>query len=93
MILLQALTIRVSEDPSSTCALDQDGALDWTSKYVLGILCWMLSCTPCTRPPLSSRSHCEGACKTNSCCRMSFSLLSQPDGALLAAPAKTGLHD
>jgi len=36
MILLQALTMRVSEDPSYTCALDQDGALDWTSKYVLG---------------------------------------------------------
>lgn len=36
MILLQALTVHVSEDPSSTCAIDQDGALDWTSKYVLG---------------------------------------------------------
>lgn len=36
MILLQALTVHVSEDPFSTCALDQDGALDWTSKYVLG---------------------------------------------------------
>lgn len=36
MILLQALTVRVSEDPSSTCALDQDGALDWTSKHIPG---------------------------------------------------------
>ncbi|XP_055647379.1 solute carrier family 49 member A3 isoform X3 [Falco biarmicus] len=29
MILLQALTVRVADDPSSTCALDQDGARDW----------------------------------------------------------------
>nr|XP_021152040.1 major facilitator superfamily domain-containing protein 7 isoform X3 [Columba livia] len=33
MILLQALTVHVSEDTSSTCALDQDGALDWTSSF------------------------------------------------------------
>lgn len=63
MILLQALTVHVSEDTSSTCALDQDGALDWTSKYVLWTLCWALDCTRCT---LHSRSHWEGACKTDS---------------------------
>lgn len=47
MILLQALTVRVSEDPSSTCAFDRDGALDWTSMYILGKRCWTLGCTPC----------------------------------------------
>lgn len=46
MILLQDLTVRVSEDSPSTCDLDQDGALDWTSKYVLGKLCRTLDCTP-----------------------------------------------
>lgn len=45
MILLQALTVRVSKDPSSTCALDQDGALDWTSKHIFKKQCCMLSCT------------------------------------------------
>lgn len=45
MVLLQALTVRVSKDPSSTCALDQDGALDWTSKHIFKKQCWMLSCT------------------------------------------------
>ncbi|XP_054666373.1 solute carrier family 49 member A3 isoform X2 [Grus americana] len=45
MILLQALTIRVSEDPSSTCALDQDGALDWTTPVlVLAGLCSAMAC-------------------------------------------------
>lgn len=39
MILLQALTVRVSKDPSSTCALDQDGALDWTSKHIFKKQC------------------------------------------------------
>uniref|UniRef100_A0A672TMC6 Solute carrier family 49 member 3 n=1 Tax=Strigops habroptila TaxID=2489341 RepID=A0A672TMC6_STRHB len=45
MILLQGLTIRVSEDPSSTCALDQDGALDWTTPVlVLAGLCSAMAC-------------------------------------------------
>ncbi|NXD74041.1 S49A3 protein, partial [Eolophus roseicapillus] len=45
MILLQALTVRVSEDPSSTCALDQDGALDWTTPVlVLAGLCSAMAC-------------------------------------------------
>lgn len=59
MILLQALTVRVSGDPFSTCTLDQDGSLDWTSKYVLGKRCWTLSCTPRTPhspPGLSVRN-------------------------------------
>uniref|UniRef100_A0A8C0E5U1 Solute carrier family 49 member 3 n=1 Tax=Bubo bubo TaxID=30461 RepID=A0A8C0E5U1_BUBBB len=45
MILLQAFTVRVSEDPSSTCALDQDGALDWTTPVlVLAGLCSAMAC-------------------------------------------------
>ncbi|XP_030824459.1 solute carrier family 49 member A3 isoform X2 [Camarhynchus parvulus] len=45
MILLQALTVRVSEDPFSTCALDQDGALDWTTPVlVLAGLCSGMAC-------------------------------------------------
>ncbi|XP_035420123.1 solute carrier family 49 member A3 isoform X1 [Cygnus atratus] len=45
MILLQALTVRISEDPSSTCALDQDGALDWTTPVlVLAGLCSAMAC-------------------------------------------------
>ncbi|XP_075266759.1 solute carrier family 49 member A3 [Opisthocomus hoazin] len=45
MILLQALTMRVSEDPSYTCALDQDGALDWTTPVlVLAGLCTTMAC-------------------------------------------------
>ncbi|XP_074426538.1 solute carrier family 49 member A3 isoform X2 [Larus michahellis] len=45
MILLQALTVRVSEDPSSTCALDQSGALDWTTPVlVLAGLCSAMAC-------------------------------------------------
>ncbi|XP_064593004.1 solute carrier family 49 member A3 [Zonotrichia leucophrys gambelii] len=45
MILLQALTVRVSEDPFSTCALDQDGALDWTTPVlVLAGLCSAMAC-------------------------------------------------
>ncbi|XP_068783095.1 solute carrier family 49 member A3 isoform X2 [Struthio camelus] len=45
MILLQALTVRVSEDPSSTCSLDQDGALDWTiPTLVLAGLCSAMAC-------------------------------------------------
>lgn len=58
MILLQALTVRVSEDPSSTCALDQDGALDWTSKHIPGKRCWAIACTPpvpCSCPYLTLR--------------------------------------
>ncbi|XP_071586452.1 solute carrier family 49 member A3 isoform X2 [Heliangelus exortis] len=46
MILLQALTVRVSEDPSSTCALDQDGALEWTTPVlVLAGLCSAMACS------------------------------------------------
>ncbi|NXL84530.1 S49A3 protein, partial [Alectura lathami] len=45
MILLQALTVRVSKDPSSICALDQDAALDWTTPVlVLAGLCSALAC-------------------------------------------------
>ncbi|XP_071657878.1 solute carrier family 49 member A3 isoform X5 [Patagioenas fasciata] len=45
MVLLQALTVRVSEDTSSTCALDQDGALDWTNPVlVLAGLCSAVAC-------------------------------------------------
>ncbi|XP_072215677.1 solute carrier family 49 member A3 [Excalfactoria chinensis] len=45
MILLQALTVRVSKDPSSTCALDQDGALDWTTPVLLVAgLCSAMAC-------------------------------------------------
>ncbi|XP_049652300.1 solute carrier family 49 member A3 isoform X3 [Accipiter gentilis] len=45
MILLQALTVHVSEDPSSTCAIDQDGALDWTTPVlVLAGLCSAMAC-------------------------------------------------
>nr|XP_021152041.1 major facilitator superfamily domain-containing protein 7 isoform X4 [Columba livia] len=45
MILLQALTVHVSEDTSSTCALDQDGALDWTNPVlVLAGLCSAVAC-------------------------------------------------
>ncbi|XP_074994313.1 solute carrier family 49 member A3 isoform X1 [Calonectris borealis] len=45
MVLLQALTVRVSEDSSSTCALDQDGALDWTTPVmVLAGLCSAMAC-------------------------------------------------
>ncbi|KAI1239840.1 hypothetical protein IHE44_0011275 [Lamprotornis superbus] len=45
MILLQALTVHVSEDPFSTCALDQDGALDWTTPVlVLAGLCSGMAC-------------------------------------------------
>ncbi|XP_069735915.1 solute carrier family 49 member A3 [Phaenicophaeus curvirostris] len=45
MILLQALTVRVSEDISSTCVLDQDGALDWTTPVmVLAGLCSAMAC-------------------------------------------------
>ncbi|XP_021236495.1 major facilitator superfamily domain-containing protein 7 isoform X1 [Numida meleagris] len=45
MILLQALTVRVSKDPSSTCALDQDGALDWTTPVLLlAGLCSAMAC-------------------------------------------------
>ncbi|XP_025955135.2 solute carrier family 49 member A3 [Dromaius novaehollandiae] len=45
MILLQALTVRVSEDPSSACALNQDGALDWTiPTLLLAGLCSAMAC-------------------------------------------------
>ncbi|NXF92780.1 S49A3 protein, partial [Eubucco bourcierii] len=45
MVLLQALTVRVSGDPSSSCALDQDGALDWTTAVlVLAGLCSAMAC-------------------------------------------------
>lgn len=45
MVLLQALTVRVSKDPSSTCALDQDGALDWTTPVLLMAgLCSAMAC-------------------------------------------------
>ncbi|XP_062455386.1 solute carrier family 49 member A3 [Rhea pennata] len=45
MILLQALTVRVSDDSSSTCALDQDRALDWTiPTLVLAGLCSAVAC-------------------------------------------------
>ncbi|XP_039422771.1 solute carrier family 49 member A3 isoform X3 [Corvus cornix cornix] len=45
MILLQALTIHVSEDPFSTCTLDKDGALDWTTPVlVLAGLCSGMAC-------------------------------------------------
>ncbi|NWU90936.1 S49A3 protein, partial [Upupa epops] len=35
MILLQAFTVHVSEGTSSTCASDQDGALDWTTPVLM----------------------------------------------------------
>ncbi|KAM6230392.1 solute carrier family 49 member A3 [Porphyrio hochstetteri] len=45
MVLLQALTVHVSGDMSSTCALDQDGALDWTTPVlVLAGLCSAMAC-------------------------------------------------
>ncbi|NXH20773.1 S49A3 protein, partial [Bucco capensis] len=45
MILLQGLAVRVSEDPSSTCVLDQDGARDWTTPVlVLAGLCSAMAC-------------------------------------------------
>uniref|UniRef100_A0A8C6Z6K4 Solute carrier family 49 member 3 n=1 Tax=Nothoprocta perdicaria TaxID=30464 RepID=A0A8C6Z6K4_NOTPE len=53
MILLQALTMRVSEDSSSACDLSHDGALDWTSKYLPDKPQETLSCSPCALPPNS----------------------------------------
>ncbi|XP_061874668.1 solute carrier family 49 member A3 isoform X2 [Colius striatus] len=45
MILLQALTVRVAEVPSSTCTLGQDGSLDWTAPVlVLAGLCSAMAC-------------------------------------------------
>ncbi|NXA56502.1 S49A3 protein, partial [Nothocercus julius] len=45
MILLQALTVRVSEDPSSACDLNQDGDLDWTiPTLLLAGLCSAMAC-------------------------------------------------
>ncbi|XP_025893860.1 solute carrier family 49 member A3 [Nothoprocta perdicaria] len=45
MILLQALTMRVSEDSSSACDLSHDGALDWTiPTLLLAGVCSAMAC-------------------------------------------------